>query len=165
MLFIGGKRMLFRGKTLCATMGSGEAAEPVAYLYGHVAGEGETPAHIVDGVGYVGAILPPLPEWDRETYPHAILTHNFRGDSVASLTQYSMSVSSKLIFQNNEESGLFGVCVEGSFHYKRSNGWGDFEQKDSNVANYDIVVWANFDVLNEDGSIYLEKSDRIPIYE
>ena len=36
--------------------------EPVAFLYGHVAKEGETPTHTINGVGYVGVVAPKLPD-------------------------------------------------------------------------------------------------------
>lgn len=47
---------------------------PVGYLYGHVAKEGETPTHTINGVDYVGAVLPDINAvWtDKEKYPFAV---------------------------------------------------------------------------------------------
>ena len=132
--------------------------EPVAYLYN-------------------GVRLPKLPEWDRETYPYAVI---YGTESNGNLV-YALDVYSTPLRLTTKSSGsvYLGVNSSGEYWGVSMYGypWSDeprntFENyggrmisgTDSGSMQYDIV-WANSDVLNEDGSVYLAASDPIPVYE
>ena len=75
------------------------------------------------------------------------------------------------------------VIVDGEYHCGRKSGdkylniigyesdfsdsFPNFEEivetEDGIFANYQI--WANYDILNEDGTLYLAATDPIPVYE
>lgn len=133
-------------------------AEPVAFLYGRAPKEGETPTHTIDSVDYVGVVLPPLPEWDTEAYPYALISAAYwahkqlfcfasapvgtKGGGVSALTE----PISYLWYNWTAGEWTEGVAEIGS--------------------QFGAPYWTNWGVLCEDESLYMEKSpDPIPIYE
>ena len=144
------KRLLFRRKTLCATMGSGTpAGEPVAYLYN-------------------GVQLPPLPEWDKQKYPYAVMGRPF-GIAVCfankpayyNTTQLGgcidFEVGTEMVQYNLSSSYTDGVS---RWIYVVSNPttW-------SEKSSYGEGVWSNTDIYKDDGALYLAASEPIPVYE
>ena len=111
--------------------------EPVAYLYN-------------------GVRLPKLPEWDRETYPYATLS--------VLLGNYFCAYRIRPYFMGS------GISVEQTSAYKEAvliDGlWDTLEDGTMNadVVNMLPVFWTNFDLLNEDGSVYLAASEPVPVY-
>lgn len=133
--------------------------EPIGYLYGHIAKEGEKATHAIDGVGYVGAVLPKLPEWDKEGYPYACIGYNTAGGDVL------LAVSESPFKYNGT---VFGVYCSKKYIYLTNGKW------DALWLNFNMPIyfdggafWTSHDILNEDGSIYLDDADCvcIPIYE
>jgi hypothetical protein len=61
------------------------------------------------------------------------------------------------------------VDIPGGYHYSYWNGgtWSDPTSYDEPFTsdNAKDAVWANFDILNTDGSIYLAASDPVPVIE
>lgn len=128
--------------------------EPVAYLYGQVAKEGETPTHTIDGVGYVGAVLPKLPEWDREAYPYAVI---FQRGGHGLRCASKPWVWTGLMFDSD------GKAIE-AYCSMSADVWGEFE-KLSTADRVSGFFWTNHDILNSDGTVYLAASAPIPVYE
>ena len=118
--------------------------EPVAYLYN-------------------GVRLPPLPEWDKETYPYAFLGYSKRGDIMDDFPNYMMFFAKEVSFEYTT-ANAWGVYADTECEYYRVSGWGDVKQNASAVTT-SIITWANFDVQNEDGTLFLAASDPIPVYE
>ncbi len=142
---------------------------PIAYLYGHVAKEGETPTHTINGVDYVGAVLPDIytvytPEL-QETHPFAVMWHE------ESRNKYYAVVSSEPLtpinvgsygtgFQPNRLTSVESTVTDGN--------WAEFE---SNQYIGGIgygrwpIIWCNYDLINEDGSLFLAATVPVPVYE
>ena len=108
---------------------------------------------------YNGVKLPVLPEWDKEKYPYARM-----GVSVTDNTDYRLligGVASKI-----GSSGEL-VFLSGA-NYSCENG--EWVKVAQDAKSYK-VIWANYDVYYADdteevgGTIYLAKSDPIPVYE
>lgn len=137
--------------------------EPIGYLYGHVAKEGETPTHIINGVGYVGAVLPLIPWGDCPGMPFAFISggeHDDGGYEYHLTLMESFEVKSYGLDVSDYGTAFFvsdffgkKEWINASFYY------GDIE-----FYNAERFVWSNFDVVGPDGTIYLEKSAPIPIY-
>lgn len=121
------------------------AREPVAYLYN-------------------GVRLPGLPEeWNPETHPFACLFTT--GGNVYTLRMmpsdsYYTTYFNKRVFMSDNG------CLEAT------NVTGDTDRFTLTertggvyISLTDKTIWVNFDLVNEDGSIFLAASDPIPVYE
>jgi hypothetical protein len=110
---------------------------------------------------YNGKELPPLPEWDREKYPYAWIRK-----ATTSATYHLMMVSE--ISYALTVGGVNGIAYsqENTIRYRASNGtWDDVTISSDGVSAIEGIVWANFDVLNADGSLYLAASDPVPVVD
>ena len=118
--------------------GQRSVKKPVAYLY--------------NGVQY-----PPLPEWDKKTHPYVFIGHNFIMTPI-------LYVASE-ITHGYDDSGIWVVYgVRIATYDRTANAWTESDGAES-YQNVSRIDWANFDVLNSDGSVYLAASDPIPVYE
>lgn len=135
------------GKLLPLTTGK---REPVAYLYKGVNKE---------------VILPKLPE--VEGRPNEIIIEHF---TFTGNVYYAYQFSDFYY-----GTGLYGnrcvACPTGYVSYSAKEGDKEWTyvntiEKDTNVATIDDwAVWANFDVVDENGDVVLPKSDPIPVYD
>lgn len=151
--FLKGLALGLAGKPLEFALGK----EPIGFLYGREAKEGETPTHIIDDVDYVGAILPPLPEWDKTAYPYAFLVEDYFGEA------YHMFLTAEPTYHYNT-AGNWSVSFEKAYQYAPATGWSDYDTTINGVVP-DVINWANFDLMSEDEKVYLEGTEPIPIYE
>lgn len=113
---------------------------------------------------YNGAILPELPEWDDATYPFVFIikreneayytmcccselptTYIGTGDKV----YHGTGSTTKLMCTTNDDR----TC------------WFQFKSSSSNVNTFlnDTLVWANYDIMNIDNTVYLATSEPIPV--
>ena len=120
---------------------------PIAYLYGK------------DQVR-----LPPLPEWDIETYPHAVIACNQNG--IYFLFAFTVPVY-------KEAADLVLYAAEGGAYRKWAGGsnWigmgtTDFTAGEVLSLTNGSLVWANHDILyKESTEVCIATSDPIPVYE
>lgn len=75
------------------------------------------------------------------------------------------------ILYRNDTWGKHSIGIPaGTDHYYMREESGEWVYEKS-VAGPAVVVkvedvkWSNFDILNEDGSVYLAASDPIPVYD
>ena len=132
----------------------GEQKEPVAYLYN-------------------GVRLPKLPVVDGFTYAYIA-----RRTSTDSYILYSSSVQGVM----KTTLGLYqSIAVyfgnDCAYEYTvENNAWvtDDVTPKADQIVIYTSlgglgncaeVLWSNVDILNDDGSVYHEASDPVPVYE
>lgn len=110
---------------------------------------------------YNGVELPGLPEWDKATYPYAVITE---GDEYAPyyLNLYTHAVKHDDNKLSSNESGAKVL-------YGDIDDYGEWNLQPKAVAvteqstiDYPIV-WSNFDILNADGSVYMAASDPVPV--
>ena len=119
-----------------------EEPEPIAYSYN-------------------GVVLPPLPEWDKETYPYAFINASIGkvlkvSKEPALYGPYKPVGGASLIYWGANKTSVL------------SNGvWGSFgEESDSSNSASTSKIWSNHDIINtEDGSVYLAASEPVPVYE
>lgn len=166
--------------------------EPVAFLYGHVAKDGETPTHIINGVGYVGVVAPELPERDREAYPYiTITTYN-------NIPYYAYATPDKC-YVLDFKTGLYSAFSDGDALRAKldkdigiwkpaydseatEEGWTESDARLDEDLEYNgkpitPIVWSNHDIYmfeyetgatyedESKGTLYLAASDPIPLYE
>lgn len=114
---------------------------------------------------YNGVRLPALPEWDRGVYPFAVIVNNF-GYELWVCSEPSFYASTK----NN--MGTLVACNFGSCMLS-DNAWNNvFFPTKNNLGVLNSVrflaegfVWANYDILDSAGGIYLAASEPVPVYE
>lgn len=149
------------------------------YLYGRPSESGNIGLRVGDSVTYYdGAVLPPLPEWDKTKYPYAFIVEyeaNVMGAHYRTANLYAIPKVEHFKVENGNwcvsianymESEIF-VSLSGSATATDYVGkdWGAFEEKTASGVVVSEIDWANFDVLNEDGSVHRAKSDPIPVGE
>jgi hypothetical protein len=130
------------------------------------------PIPVTDIVGYSynGTVLPPLPEWDKTVYPYAVILHT------GMVTHYWYLILLPEVTYKFTESINPKWCLyvpEGQMGFKvksdsQKNVLSDKWESGTMWFGYkalENVTWANFDLLNEDGTLYLAASDPIPVYE
>ena len=139
----------------------GKAKPPVAYLYN-------------------GYRLPPLPEWDREKYPYIMMNwFNDSGKPLSScllyafskpyhLTHYRTLYDDYTICPPEDETIL---CSKSRYINGVYSPFSDMLESPSETYPYNQngltsnPDWANYDVLNKNGTLYLAASEPVPVYE
>ena len=147
--------------------GSFPKREPVAFLYGHVAKEGETPTHSINGVDYVGVVAPKLPDRDKEKYPYCTifigLTHEEIDFRASSATVLKSVTTNNLVHTAYSEYRTF-------YTWEGREQWNEqgVSTAGSNTVycGADKLLWTNHDIKDKNGVVQITKSaDPIPIYE
>ena len=138
----------------CAIRANRGKKQPVAYLYN-------------------GVQLPPLPEWDREMYPYAVIAH-MRSGTFRSLVLSPSPLVVEIRLGYGTTDDYFGVlCDDGVtkkvyFLTTDETAWKYSFDGIPNVgepfAEY-VVDWSNADVCGADGTLLLSASDPVPVYE
>lgn len=130
---------------------------------------------------YNGVQLPALPEWDRETYPYVVIDDQ-GGHYYGEPTQYLLVAYKTLPTTYSHVYGKDSHGVSGATDYVYSgydsinrpenwyssvNGYGACSPSSGGsglaMRNLDTVIWANYDVLNADGTLYLAASEPVPV--
>lgn len=129
---------------------AGQRRKPVAYLYN-------------------GVELPPLPEWDKETYPYAFISHR-KSDGVYELYACSRIPTHSPVTEGDGivvwyPAQLYLCTDDKSWVFKTQ--YSEELMEGNKVFVLDIRkdhLWSNVDILNEDGTLCLAASDPIPVY-
>lgn len=126
------------------------------YLYGTQSDSGTIGLRSGESVTlYDGAVLPALPEWDRETYPYALIKD---GTYLYAFSSYSYNYSDGPFITANAPKKVWELenaeWVELT-NYVNTSVAGN--------AYFSNLVWSNLDILNEDGTVYLAASDPVPV--
>ena len=136
---------------------------------------------------YNGVEFVPLPEWDKVKYPYAAMTIFLNSKGIA--TSASLNCFTKIEYGKSEGMGDSWCLLPTNeyltcMYYGFDGYWAEFELADSAIAvsafvddRDDMFVpsigWSNFDILNEDGTVYLpasypidaETGEEIRIYD
>ena len=136
---------------------------------GMLDGKGEPVAYLCDGVE-----VPVFPEWDKEKYPYAMLTSSAYGD-VCGLYLFVATEPIYLV-----SSYITKVRLRNDGEYIKSeininlgeNSWTvGVPTNCTTTENIEVldddnpgVIWANTDVLWDDGTICLEAYEFTPVY-
>ena len=150
--------------------------EPVAWLYGHVAKEGETPTHTINGVDYVGVVAPKIPQVEGfefrtiRLFSVGFVTLDFLENvDVEYLKSYDSS------YKNYIRHGTGDVYYSANHVNGRVDDWGESKiETPGTVMHIENIIWTSHDLVaagDENGlsagDVYLASSDCvcIPIYE
>lgn len=115
---------------------------------------------------YNGVVLPDINSvWvDKKTYPFAVITENMLTvfNSYEQVTGTGFNAGKRAVqFSNAGYSGN----VEGEFmrYDLVDDEWVIRTTTARTDYFFEYILWANFDLLNEDNSIYLAASDPVPV--
>lgn len=140
-------------------------AEPVAWWYGHVAKEGETPTHTIDGVGYVGAeLLDIRTVWDdRIDMPHGVIALGGNG-------RYFLYISKRPLSHVGSQVTTTSLTLYTEYwHFETQTAAKHWDKTHTGMATLEInasdCIWTSHDILNEDGTVFLAATAPIPVYE
>jgi hypothetical protein len=113
-------------------------------------------------------VLPALPEWDKETYPYAVITGSYVsyfGEILYSLdlTQTPCTYDEETGYIITEKREYF---LSSTFRWAKGK-WSNVERYKmaSDWAKRDDFVWTNHDIVNADGSVHYLASNPVPVYE
>lgn len=112
---------------------------------------------------YNGVELPALPEWDKTVYPYAFI-YIVTLDGTTGV--YTLVVSSSSVMGYDGNGIICPSATVGQRYTVSEDSWAaasasdDFYIKRDNLI---YTVWANFDVLNSDGSVYVAASEPVPV--
>lgn len=146
-------------KTFCAFLATGLCMPPIP-----------KGARVPIAYSYNGVVLPKLPEWDRSVYPYALL---HRGENETDGVYYVFLVGN--MKPHHLANGVhfcgYGYAENGdsykafkSYTYNPYTTWGEFGYTYTWFLSSNIF-WTNTDILDEDGSVYMEASEPVPVYE
>lgn len=119
------------------------------------------------GYSYNGTVLPALPEWDKAAYPYAYVF------KVRSVDSYKLCFLASALVHNGGDSILVDTPTDDgiaqcAYYFAPSSDtdWVDADDGVFESGNMILLLrWANHDVCDNDGNIYLAASDPVPVYE
>ena len=131
---------------------------------------------------YNGVRLPALPEWDKETYPYAVIGGPYTKDGYDGV-YYSFVASDYQpeLYSENKNTVRFGIfSLVGSQRFCRShmattaelaeaviagtNEWRNVSRVSASHIDVENTIWTNTDIMNG-MSLFMSASDPIPVYE
>ena len=120
---------------------------------------------VIVGYLYNGELLPALPdtELDQGTNPCKIILWNLVFRTYMYFVCNSPGVVTK-VENGSQKISPAEVCLH-SLHMLTDGEW-RYQGTSHNGYSYPAssALWANHDVLNEDGTIYLAASEPVPVY-
>ena len=116
---------------------------------------------------YNGVKLPKIPD-EIAAYPYVVIQYSSTGTSyVFGFSQEPATYET--IWNLTEIVVVTGVPdgVEFGMAFKSSSGdkWNVHSNPGPHESHLDKTIWANYDVFSLDGSVYVEASEPIPVYE
>lgn len=128
---------------------------------------------------YNGVRLPKLPEWDRESYPYAVI-FSYEGTSYTSgepITQYTLyCVAEKWQFHAPSDTWYstywckiptpYCYCTHIGGETSWRDNWTEGTGEGMSVPRTGRTpVWSNFDITDTGGTVCLAASEPVPVYE
>lgn len=124
---------------------------------------------------YNGVRLPKLPEWDRETYPYAVIWHTLVG-------AYILFASKTPCVGTGNTHSMSGTAeittTSAGLYFTKSYNEADWGGGDEETVSYTLgiankdgtgaysILWADYDIVGADGSaVLVSAADPIPVYE
>lgn len=114
---------------------------------------------------YNGVELPGLPEWDTAAYPYAFI-YIVTLDGTTGV--YTLVVSSSGTMNYDDNGILCPAANVGQRYTVSGEEWAAAADSDDFYIMRDnliFTVWANFDVLYADGSVYVAASEPVAVAE
>lgn len=150
-----------------------EASDPIPVYAGS-----SDPEKTPTSYSYNGVVLPKLPEWDREKYPYAVIGSTYKTIWVSGVpagTRYVFVVFKSTRYKSASGGGFFFTVPAIEWVYY-NNEWvkcKEFTEDNSTESDdgtyFSSIMygpdWADHDVYNSDGTLYLAASEPTPVYE
>ena len=136
--------------------------KPIAYLYGTPSDSGNIGLRSGDTVTlYDGAVLPPLPEWDKETYPYAVIQYT---TIIPESPKYRLlcSASPTVLM-----TGILGGSTPAPcLIWTAGDTWvGGYINEDGQTWVNCTPIWTNYDLYYRGSETpALAASDPVPVY-
>ena len=112
---------------------------------------------------YNGVKLPALPEWDKESYPYAVIMFHSPNQYSFVITSTAVVVSASGYTLKHPSGNLTPFYIGNTELISLGErNWGEFDFVSTSLYS-GKAFWANFDILDEDGSLYLAASDPVPV--
>jgi hypothetical protein len=111
---------------------------------------------------YNGVVLPKLPEWDRETYPFAVVVC-VEATQWTPRVYYLLPNDTPFDMVTDIYSQKKIVILTDRKCWKTTDGVVGWEETESS-GFYDLI-WTNHYIYDTDGTLYLAATDPIPVYE
>lgn len=115
---------------------------------------------------YNNVELPEIPNWDRTTYPYAVLSTN---NWFSRLYCY-LYLLKDYQYRDKDANNRYLDFTTDLYYFvsyppaEPATEWGsiNMEEKTESI-HIGSIKWANFDILNADGSVKLAASDPVPV--
>ncbi len=130
-----------------------------------LAGKGLPPMRTPTAYLYNGVKLPPLPEWDREKYPFAVITYSRGGSMLHCCAENAVWVE---LFNNYSDNHLVFNDAHLQCQYNTVSTvfeWEELEEVSTRSTPTTNFVWSNFDIYDTDGVLAFSASEPVPVYE
>jgi hypothetical protein len=117
---------------------------------------------------YNGVRLPAMPNRDTAKLPYALIWLNTLGRYTLYFTDVAATRNSVGNFVYTIPKIVTYSYIPGNagWKYEEFESWEDGAWTDVGIDNTSTVIWANFNVLNEDGTLSLAASpDPVPVYD
>ena len=152
----------------------------MAFLYGHIAKEGEAPTHTINGVDYVGAVLPDINAvWtDKEKYPFAAVLDWTKGGGWIGYALYlldgipcvvdgettvlNVTTSTTYACTFDEESASEEGVQIAEWFFAGSHEPDDYGSPFPWLGD---EMWVSHSVYYKSGKLVMEAIPPIPVYE
>lgn len=136
-----------------------------AYLLGRrIAGQRRKPERVPVAYLYNGMRFPPIPKHDGMSYELMSKGGYAVGGGTAYYAWVTTAPWQKIFYGCSIQSGSSGYCYIYSTdtgNWERVHNWEERSPFDTPIT----PTWANHDVMNSDGTLYLAASEAVPIYE
>lgn len=107
--------------------------------------------------------LPALPEWDKDKYPYVFIEFNpfivNNGYHLYCLPSKPTNYPSEPSLQCAYPNAIYDPIEETDEWYFR----GEWTEGTAFLKSISRIKWANFDIYNNDGSLYLAASEPVPV--
>lgn len=120
---------------------------------------------------YNGVELPGLPEtWNEAAHPHLFI-RVVSLDGSAENAVYSLFAASAAAVSYDDNGILFPSSAVGEKYAVSDGAWVESSESLSDAFyikrndGFLYTLWANFDILNSDGSVYIAASEPVPVVE
>ncbi len=123
---------------------------------------------------YNGVKLPALPEWDKETYPYALITvdglygwyilHVFKRFTAYKHHPSVVDTPQWFTLDENADCDSAGGYLQ-AFCKKGYDEWGELKSDLSDPTTDFIpnIIWASVDIRDYNNALYLSASDPVPV--
>ena len=113
---------------------------------------------------YNGVELPELPEYDKSAYPYAVIMSHTGNEYSFVFSNTAMVVGGTDGYNLLHPNGVNTQFYFGATQEIRADAqsWGDFRYANTNIYS-GMAVWANFDLYDKNGNLYLLASDPVPV--